>query len=185
MHQDSKVAKRFAKALMGFAQEQNALDAVAADMELISSTCVDNRELVLLLKSPIIKTDKKLSILNEVFGGKIGSISLTFIGIVAKRDRENYIPEIAAAFMNQYKDHQGISNAEVISAIPLDEESRKNITAFIKTFSDKVELTERIDQSLIGGFIVRVGDKQYDDSILSRINELKKEFSKNPYISQL
>lgn len=185
MHRDSKLARRFGQALIDFAVEQNELQAVAADMELISDTCKESRELVLLLKSPVIKTDKKVAILNKTFGGKIGSISLNFIGIIAKRNREDYLPEIAQAFVNLYKEYQGIVSAEVISAIPLDGDTRKQVLNFIKRFSEKVELQERVDPKIIGGLIIRVGDRQYDDSILNRINQLKREFSKNPYISQL
>lgn len=170
---------------MNFAIEQNELDAVAADMELISETCKQSRELVVMLRSPVIKSDKKVAVLNKTFGGKIGSISLNFIGIIAKRDREDVIPEIAEAFMNLYKEHQGIVSAEVISAIPLNDDLRSKVNTFVKRFSDKVELEEVVDKDIIGGLIIRVGDRQYDDSILKRINELKREFSKNPYISQL
>jgi len=185
MHRDSKLARRYGQALMDFAIEQNELDAVAADMELISETCKQSRELVVMLRSPVIKVDKKVAVLNKVFGGKIGSISLSFIGIISKRDREDVIPEIADAFINLYKEHQGIVSAEVISAVPLDVELRKTVIAFVKRFSDKVELKEVVNDNIIGGIIIRVGDRQYDDSILKRINELKREFSKNPYISQL
>ena len=142
----------------------------AAKSLSISETCKNSRDLVLLLKSPIIKTDKKISILNETFGGKIGSISLSFLNLIAKRNRESYVPEIAIAFIHAYKAFKGIVSAEVISAVPLDDASRKSITEFVARFSDKVELTERVDEKIIGGFIVRVGDRQYDDSILNRIN---------------
>ncbi len=185
MQRDSKLARRYGQALRDFAIEQNELDAVAADMELISETCKQSRDLVVMLRSPVIKVDKKVSVLNKAFGGKIGSISLNFIGIIAKRDREDVIPEIAAAFVNLYKEHQGIVSAEVISAVPLDDELRSKVNTFVKRFSDKVELKEVVDEDIIGGIIIRVGDRQYDDSILKRINELKREFSKNPYISQL
>ena len=170
---------------MDFAIEQNELQAVGADMELISETCKQSRDLVVLLRSPVTKVDKKVAVLNKVFGGKIGSISLNFIGIIAKRNREDLIPEIAVAFINLFKEHQGIVAAEVISAVPLDDELRKKVNAFVKRYSDKVELTEKVSPNIIGGLIIRIGDKQYDDSILKRINELKKEFSKNPYISEI
>jgi len=170
---------------MDFAIEQKELEAVAADVELISETCRQSRDLVVLLRSPVIKVDKKVAVLNKIFVGKIGSISLNFIGIIAKRNREDLIPEIAHAFVNLYKEHQGIIAAEVISAVPLDDDLRKKVNAFIQRHSEKVELTEVVNDRIIGGLIIRIGDKQYDDSILKRINELKREFSKNPYISQL
>jgi len=170
---------------MDYAIEQKELQAVATDMELIAETCKQSRDLVVLLRSPVTRVDKKVAVLNKVFGGQIGSISQNFIGIIAKRNREDLIPEIANAFMSLYKEHQGIVSAEVISAVPLTDELRSKITAFAKRFSEKIDLTEKVNKNIIGGLIIRVGDKQYDDSILRRINELKREFSKNPYISQL
>ncbi len=185
MHRDSKVAKRYAKSLMDFAQEQNSLEAVAADMELIAATIDGSRELELLLKSPIIKLDKKVAIMNQIFGGKIGSISQSFLGIIARKGRESLIEEMAVAFVNLYKASQGIVTAEITTAIPLDDKGREKAKALIAQISDKVELIEKINEDIIGGFIIRVGDKQYDESVSSRLSAMKREFSKNPHIAEL
>ncbi len=185
MHRDSKAARRYAKALLAYAIEQNELSAVAADMKYIEAVCKENKELVGILKSPVIKTAKKVSVLKSVFSGEIGSISLKFIDLVAKKRREKILPEIAHAFTNTYRDHQGIVSAEIVTAVPLEGSTREKIITMVQKLGDNVELEEKVNENIIGGFIIRVGDKQYDESIASRIGAMKRAFSKNPYISEL
>lgn len=185
MHQISKAAKRYAKALLSFAIEQNQLENVATEMEIISATCASSTELVTLLKSPVVKTDKKLAILNQIFAGKIGEITLRFLEVLTTKKREDLLPEVANAFQAVYREEKGIVTAEIITALALDDAGRQKALDFIKTIYPKVVLTEKIDKELIGGFIIRVGDKQYDESVARKLNNLKREFSKNPYISEL
>jgi F-type H+-transporting ATPase subunit delta len=185
MHQNSKSARRYAKALLSFAIEQKELETVATEMKLIADTCATSSDLVMLLKSPVVKTEKKRTILKKVFAGKVGATTLKFFELVTKKKREDQLPEMANAFQQIFREHQGIVTAEIITAVPLTEEGRKTALAFITNLYDKVELTEKVDKDLIGGFIIRVGDKQYDESVARKLNNLKREFSKNPYISQL
>jgi len=179
MHQESQVAKRYAKSLLDFALERKELEAVAADMELIAETCKNSKDLQLMLKSPIIKPEKKLAVTKKIFGGEIGTVSLNFISLLAEKNRESLLMEIASAFGTVYRKYQGILSAEIISAVPLTEEERNKATQVVKGLGDKVELTEKIDKDIIGGFIIRVDDKQYDASVASRITALKRAFSKN------
>jgi len=183
MHQNSKASKRYAKALLGFANEQKASDQVAEDMKLIASTCSTSKDLVTLLKSPVVKADKKKAVLKGIFSEKIGNISLKFIEVMARHNRENLLPEVADAFKYVYRESKGIVTAEIITASPLTEEGRKKALAFVTKIYDKAELTEKVDKELIGGFIIRVGDKQYDESVARKLTSLKREFSKNPYIA--
>lgn len=185
MHQISKAARRYAKALLDFALEQKEADAVSADMALIASTCKSSKDLVVLLKSPVVKADQKRTVLNKVFAGEVGTITMKFMDIMTKNNREDILPEIANVFELIYREHKGIVTAEITTAVPLSEEGRKKALEFITNIYKKVELTEKVDESLIGGFIIRVGDKQYDESVLRKLNALKREFSKNPYIAEL
>lgn len=185
MHQNSKAAKRYAKALLSFALEKGEEENVAADMKMIRNTCKGSRDFVALLKSPVVKSDKKKEIINSIFGGKIGSITLKFLEVMTQQDREDILPEIASAFERVYRDHQGIVRAEIISAVPLTEKGRNKAFEFVKKFYHNVELTEKVDEDLIGGFIIRVGDKQYDESVARKLQLLKQEFEKNPYISEI
>jgi F-type H+-transporting ATPase subunit delta len=185
MHQNSKAARRYAKALLSFAVEQDELENVASDMELIANTCKSSRELIALLKSPVIKTEKKRDVINKVFSGKIGSITLKFLDVMTRQNREDILAEIAMVFRSVYRDHKGIVKAEIVTAIPLSEESRAKAIEIITKLYDKIELSEKVDEEMIGGFIIRVGDKQYDESVSRKLLSLRREFAKNPYISEL
>jgi F-type H+-transporting ATPase subunit delta len=185
MHQNSKAARRYAKALLEFSLEQKDAESVSADMKMIAETCKSSSDLVIMLKSPVVKADQKRMVLNKVFAGHVGTITMKFLDIMTKNNREDILPEIANVYELIYREHQGIVTAEITTAIPLTEDSRKKALAFISNIYNKVELTEKVDKSLIGGFIIRVGDKQYDESVARKLNSLKREFSKNPYIAEL
>jgi F-type H+-transporting ATPase subunit delta len=185
MHQDSKVARPYAKSLLDFAIEQNKLEEVKKDMALIAATTKKSKDLLAMLKSPVVKTDKKIKILDKIFADQIGPITKKFIGIIATKRREAVIPDIAHVFVELYREHEQILLAEITTAVALDAETRKKAMAFINTFSDKVELKEKINPDILGGFIIRVNDRQYDESVSSRITGLKQSFLTNPYISKI
>lgn len=176
----TKVASRYAKSLLGFAAEKGELDQVYADMELVAATCDQCRDFELLLNSPIVKTDKKEAIITEVFKGKLTKMSAAFMDIITRKRREYLLFDIATEFVRQYKAAKNIVIAEVSTAVGLDEKLRKKVFALVE--GDNVEIIENVDEELIGGVIVRVGDKQVDASILRQINELRKDFAKNPYV---
>lgn len=180
MQQDSQVATRYAKSLLDFALERKELEAVAADMVLIAQTCANSADLRQMLKSPIVKPEKKLDVIKKIFGGEIGSVTLNFLGVITDKKRESILPEIANAFTSVYRKHLGIVTAEITSAVALtDNERAKAISVVQGMGSGKVELSEKIDKNIIGGFIIRVDDKQYDASVQSRLTALTRTFSKN------
>ncbi|HRK53753.1 MAG TPA: ATP synthase F1 subunit delta [Cyclobacteriaceae bacterium] len=184
---DFRAASRYVRSLLGLAQEQGVLDEVHNDMQLINKTCNDNFELVSLLRSPIIKSDKKKAILYEIFEGRVHQLTLAIIDIITRKKREAILPSIAREFHNAYNDFKGIQKATITSAIALDTEIRKEIEDMVKKLSDKktIELDEKVDSSLIGGFILNIGDKQVDASISSKLKALKLMFKKNPYIREI
>jgi F-type H+-transporting ATPase subunit delta len=179
---NTRVTLRYAKSLLSLAVEQDQLEACKADMEAVVAACKESRELSLLLKSPVVKTDKKLAILKEVFAG-FSQLSLAFINIITNKKREVLLEEIAERFLTVYRSHKGIESAVVTTAVPLDEEMRSAIMSFVnKQGHSQVELTEKVDEKLIGGAIIRLGDKQMDASVLRQINDLKQTFNKNLYV---
>jgi F-type H+-transporting ATPase subunit delta len=179
---NTRVTLRYAKSLFELAKEQNALEACKADMETIIATCSASHEFSLLLKSPVIKTDKKLAIIAEVFTG-LSTFSNAFVVLITKKKRESLLVQIAQQFMSVYKASLGIETATITSAQPLDDQLRTQVLEFIKKQGvQKVELSEKINKDLIGGAIVRIGDRQLDASILRQINDLKQSFNKNLYI---
>ncbi len=181
------VAYRYARSLMELAQEKGMLAGVEEDMRLVAETCTANRELVVLLNSPVVKADKKDKILGQVFAGKIGQLSATFMGILVRKGRERLLPDVAHAFSELHKVHKNIVVAQVTSAVPLSEEARAQVRAIaVKQHPGKtIELVEKVDASLIGGVTIRIGDEQYDGSVSRRLNDLRRKFSENPYIPEI
>jgi F-type H+-transporting ATPase subunit delta len=180
---ETKVAKRYAKSLIGLASENGSLDAVNADMKFFLSTCEQNRELGVLLRNPIVHTYQKLNVIKNVFGDKLNKVTMSFFEIVTRKGREGNLISIAKEFISQYKVLKGIQTAEIVSAVGLDDTLRQKVYDVVRNSThSEVELIEKIDKNLIGGFILRVGDKQFDASISSELRKLTQAFSKNTYV---
>jgi len=178
------VAYRYARSLMELAQERGVLTAVHEDMALIANTCAGSRELLVLLSSPVVKADKKVKVLDQVFAGRIGELTSRFMGILVRKGREAMLPQVAVAVNELYKTNQGIVTAEVTTAMPLNADARKRVLeqASAKHPGKTIQLLEKVDPSMIGGITIRIGDEQYDGSVSRRLNDLRRDFSKNPYI---
>ena len=177
-----RIASRYAKSLLELAVEKGQLEEVNKDMAMLSDLTKENRDFTLMLKSPIVTHDKKLSILNEVFRGKVNDLSLSIFAILTKKHREGYLPQIAKEFHHMYNVYNGIEEATVITTLPLDDKTKAKFEKVVKSISNKeIELIEVVDESLIGGFILKIGDRQIDDSVSSRLKALRVNFAKNHY----
>ncbi len=180
----STIAARYAKALMDLAEERNALDTVVENVKMFQE-CVQNRDLYLLLKSPIVKESKKIEIFKVLFDGRLDEITDGFFSIIMRKGREEYLPEIASEFMKQYKRRQKISSAKVTTAAPLSEESvdkiKKSLLASNLT-DESLDLEVVVDPNILGGFIIEIEDKLYDASVAHKLEQIKKEFSGNDYV---
>ena len=182
---DTAVATRYAKSLLGLSKEMGVLNEVNADMKLFASVCEQNHQLPALLRNPIIPSHKKLSILEGIFTGKMNKISINFFIIVTRKGREKFLFEISKAYTEQYKILNGIRTAEITSASGLDDALRAKVYEMLRDSNNsEVELHEKINKDLIGGFIIRIGDKQYDASIASELRNLAREFANNPFIAR-
>lgn len=177
-----RIASRYAKSLIDLSVEKGQLEEVNKDMLLFSQMLEENRDFLLMLKSPIITHDKKLAILNQVFEGKVNELTLSVFLILTRKHREAYLPQIATEFHHQYNLNQGVEEATVTTTFPLDDKLRSEFAKVVEQISKKkVELTEKVDESLIGGFILKIGDRQIDDSVSSRLQAMRVEFTKNHY----
>jgi len=175
----SKAASRYAKSLIDLSIEQNALEEMTNDMVLFEKVVDSNSELEAILKNPIVPLDKKSGILHDVFGSKVHKVTQSFLKLVVNKGRAGILFETAKQFINQYNLIKGIVTAEVTSAIALTDDNRKEIIGLVKKElgANEVIVKEKIDDKLIGGFILKVDDKQFDASIASGLNKLKREFA--------
>jgi F-type H+-transporting ATPase subunit delta len=137
-----------------------------------------NPTLKAVLKNPIIGPDKKAGILTDIFGQRIHPMIMTFFAIVVRKGRSEVLFETAKEFINAYNLRKNIVKATVTSAAPLNEQNKKEIEDVIRQATKgEIILTANVDPSLIGGFVLKVGDRQFDTSISTQLNKLKKEFS--------
>ena len=168
------VASRYAKSLIELAIEQNVLEPVFADMKLFKETARQNRGLMLALASPVVRHEKKLAILKALFKDRVNPVSYSIFTIITKKNRESILDSIADEFIKLYDENQGILEATVITTTPLTDELRQQFINIVASSTGKnIQLEEKIDPNLIGGYILRVKDRQIDASLRSRLNELK------------
>jgi F-type H+-transporting ATPase subunit delta len=169
----SRAASRYAKSLLELAIEQNVLDAVRNDMSNMSSVISENPDLQLMLKSPIVHSDKKIAVLKEVFGA-FHTLSMSFIDLIGRNRRENLLLQIGDSFNELYKEHKGIVDVQITSAQPLDEKTKAAILVKVGTaYKGDLVVNEKIDATLIGGFLVSVGDHQIDASVSRQFRDLR------------
>lgn len=172
------VATRYAKSLLDLAREQGITDALYADMKFIRQTLLANRQLNVVLKNPIVRAEKKNAIVKQVFGSRLNSVTMSFLSIIARKNREPIVDAIADEYIAQYDRMQGISHAAVVTTMPLSDTLRQKFKAMVAqaTGNTQIELEEKIDAKLIGGYILRIGDRQIDGSLRSQLNEIRLEF---------
>lgn len=181
---ESLAGNRYAKSLITLSIEKNELDVIYNDMVLISETIENSKDLGVLLNSPVVKTDKKQEVLTAIFGKNTTELTKQFLLLISSRNREALIGDIANAFVRQYKVIKKIIVTEITSAVKLDEAQKKKILQLLNTADNSsVEVIEKINPEIIGGFIVRVDDKQIDASISRKLDNLRQDFSKNQYIA--
>jgi F-type H+-transporting ATPase subunit delta len=182
-----RLAARYAKSIVDIAIEQNSLEETLKDMQLIDAICTQNQDFVAMMRSPIIKADKKVAIINALFNGRISALTITFIKLLINKGREQNIDEIATAFITQYREYKKMRMVRLVTATPVDESVvtiLKNKLAALYQDSS-IEIESVVDASLLGGFVLEMGDKHLDASVARDLSDIKKQFSKNLYVPQM
>lgn len=182
-----KVAQRYAKALFDLSLETNQLEKVKEDIESIRS--VNNAELNAVLMSPVINGDKKVSIFNAVFEGRINPLTISFFNLLFRKNRELALEEILIAFEGFYRKFHNVEIMEITTATPVSDE----VEGYIKNSLKKTgkfenitfEVRSKVDESIIGGFIAQIGDTIFDASIKHDLQVIKKQFIINMFEPQI
>lgn len=180
-----RLAGVYAKSLLDFAKGANQLDAVSKDMEYVKAACKASPEFAHLLSSPIIKDDKKASIVAAVLKDKVSASTWAFLTLVIQKNRAQYLDQIAQAFIEQYDAYNGIHEVLLTTAVALDDNTQKIIVDKLKSAAqlDKVKLNSKIEPDIIGGFILEFDNKLIDASVSRKLNDLKLQFADKSYLS--
>ena len=181
-----RVASRYSKALLELAVEKNELEKVSADVATLKAAVSGSRDLELLLASPIVKTDKKQAILNEVFKGAFSPIFEGFVSLITKNGRESILTAICDKFEKDVLEHRGIVEAEVTTAVALADADKAKLVASLKTqLGKEVILKEHVDASTIGGMKLFVGGYQIDNTVSGKLRALRNQLIDKSYETKL
>ena len=173
----TRAAIRYAKAILEIADSKKSAAEVSVDMALIATTIAGNLELHSIIQNPLIKTDTKKDVVLEVFAS-VNAVTKSLFHLLLENKRFEILEAIALEYNNLFDIMNGVEVAKVITAIPMDAALEAKVLAKIATFSNKkITIENTVDPSIIGGFILRIGDKQYNASIANRLQVLKRELS--------
>lgn len=182
-----RLAARYAKALIQLAIEKGELETVFADMQWLQSVCKSNPDFVNVLRSPVIKGDQKNKIITAVTTGRISELTASFNKLLVNKTREGDLPEIATAFVKQYKEHKNIHTVKLTTASPVSEAMKNEIMKQIRSTSNmqNIELETLVNEDLIGGFVLQAGDKLVDASVAYDLKQIARQFENNDFIYKI
>ena len=168
------ITARYTKALYQTGEEEAKSQDVFKDILLIENIIKENPEFMEFLASPIVKVSDKKNLFKDLFEDNIGQLSYNFLLLLLENKRELFLPSICRFYVQIYKENQGIQEGSITTAKPLNKEHKEEIHKFIRRrFKIEIELDEKIDPSLIGGFLLRIEDQQIDASISSQLKKIK------------
>lgn len=182
-----RLAARYAKSLIDLSTEKGQLEAVYADAKYLQAVCKASKDFTNLLRSPIIKSDKKQLVIDAVTAGKVNEITAAFNKLLVTKGRESELPEIYETFVDQYNSINGIHKVKLTTAVSVSEELKNAIVAKAKAEAgiSAVELEVVVDEKLIGGFVLEYNNNLVDASVLRDLKDIKKQFTQNVYVQQI
>lgn len=174
------ISKTYGDALFELALEEDKLDAIAGDVESIAAAFEENPELSKLMNHPKIEKSEKCQVMENILKGKVDDEVTGFFDIIIKKDRYKDIKDILDYFLVRVKEYKNIGTAYVTTAFGLNDEQKSRVEARLleTTKYEKIEINYFVDSSLIGGMIIRIGDRVVDTSIKTKLYELTKDLSK-------
>jgi F-type H+-transporting ATPase subunit delta len=178
----ARVAARYAKALLSLAQERKDMDVVGRDLDLLSALFRDSRDLVLLLQSPIIKSDKKQAVLDAVLQDHLGELVSSYLRILVNKGREGLVVDMVTEGQSQLRALRNIQSVSVTTAFPLTDSLRDQIMAQVaNVHKGDVDLTETVDPEILGGYMLKMGDQMIDASVKRHLRTLGRELTEHDY----
>ena len=173
----TRAAIRYAKAILDIANDKGVAEAVNNDMNSIASTISSNIELSTFIQNPTTKVEVKESALLEVFAG-VNGVTKSLFHLLFENKRFEILGAIAWEYNQLFDEMNGVEVAKVTTAVPMDAALEAKVLAKVSTLSNKkITIENIVDASIIGGFVLRIGDQQYNASIANRLQVLKRELS--------
>jgi F-type H+-transporting ATPase subunit delta len=173
---ESIISVRYTKAIFSLANEKGILDVVKNDIELIFTLMNESEGLMQVFQNPVLKPSKKREIVKEIFGTTFHQITIAFINLLIDNRREVYLHSISRNFLTKYKHFKGIESGVFTTAILVDEKMLANVRTLVQNaLKTQVELINHVDEKILGGFVLRVGDKQFDASVQSNFNKIRRK----------
>ena len=174
------ISKAYGEALFELAIEKNELDSIAEQVNLLANAFAENPELVKLLSHPKISKEEKVNVIESIFKGRMSDDIVGFLVVIVEKDRGSEIEDILKLFQAKVREYKKIGVAFVTSAIELTKEQKQKVEQKLlqQTAYESFEVDYRVDESLIGGMIIRIGDRVVDSSIRSKLDNLTKELKK-------
>lgn len=182
-----RVAKRYAKGFMDFLSGTDKEEMILGEMKQVQQLVQNNRDLKNFFHSPVVDYKKKTEIMKNIFS-PFSEESKTFLALVIRQGRSEAIADIAAEYIKLYKQKHGIKNAVITSAQPLQQEQINAIVQKAKANlpeGSSIEVENKVNPDLIGGFVLRLDDKQFDGSIRTKLQNIQKEFDSKHYIPKV
>lgn len=170
----SIIGYRYAKALIDLANEQGKLEEVNTDMKFFETVCSENDEFRKIMANPIVRHEKKHSILKKIFKNRVTDVTFSIFSVLTKKNREQLLLPIAKEFQKLYDEQKGVQKVQISTPVALTDTQKAEFSKVVsESIKKTVELTEKIDESLLGGYVLKVGDTQIDTSVKHKLNELK------------
>ncbi len=180
---ESKISVRYAKALLQSALDKDLLDAVYQDMIQLYQICRKVSDFDLFLQNPVVPQSKKKEMIRTVFDGRVSDLTLSFLNMIVDNKRELYIQDITRRFLDDFKQHKGITTVVLTTAVPVDQHIKEQVSQIIKeTYKTTVELEEKQSKQLIGGFVIKIDDKMMDASVAKQLRDMRKQLISKEFI---
>lgn len=180
-----RLAYRYAKSLKDLAIQKNQLEEVNKDIRRIHAALKSNRDLILMLRNPIIQADRKQKVIDKIFSN-LNPITEAFIRLTVNKRREEHLPEFTQSFIEQYNKVKNITPVKVTTAVPMDNAMLTQISELLKKDTEvgTVEMHNTVDENIIGGFVLHYGDKLFDSSVSRALNIIDDDFADNEYVKK-
>lgn len=185
--QNPRLSSRYAKSLVDLAVETGKLDDVFQDMQSIQHVCYESREFSNLIKSPIIKADKKTAIFKAIFEGKLSELTLQFCYLLIAKGREFFLLEITDAVADQYRIIKNIQQVSITTAVAIDERLKHDLVAKVSQEipGKTIELNTHVNPDIVGGFLLETDNTLLDASVARELRDIKSGFIGNTYIPNI